>query len=112
MASDFEKLLSNLNLIKEEVEKPTKFDKDEHDTKSRLEITKLFLNWYFWLIAGSFVFCLFYNLLVASMNAWWLHNKNIIPYIEVSNTVAIVTTTLSSGLGFVIGYYFKNKGEH
>jgi len=33
----------------------------------------------------------------------------LIPYIEVSNTVSLITTTLSSGVGFVIGYYFKLK---
>ena len=29
--------------------------------------------------------------------------NNYLPYLDVSNTVSIITTTLSSGVGFVIG---------
>ena len=87
-----------------------KFDANKHDKETKREITKLFLNWYFWLIILSFIFCLAYNWIVALLNV----NLNalkieLIPYIEVSNTVSLITTTLSSGVGFVIGYYFKNK---
>lgn len=96
-----------------------KFNQQAHDSNSRLEITKLFLKWYFFLIAGSFVFSLVYNFGTAYINGHITKrlidaNKNIeglLPFLDVSNTVSIITTTLSSGVGFVIGYYFKNKGE-
>ena len=86
----------------------TTFDKAEHESKSRLEITKLFLKWYFCLICGSFLFCILYNLMAAMLN-FYFNTNNPIKHVDVSNTVSIVTTTLSSGMGFVIGYYFKNK---
>jgi len=79
----------------------------QHDSQARLKITKLFLWGYFSLIGGSFIFCLVYNIL-----AGWLSKKlsftTPIEYINVVQTVSLMTTTLSSGVGFVIGYYFKN----
>ena len=79
----------------------------QHNSQARLKITKLFLWGYFSLIGGSFIFCLVYNIL-----AGWLSKKlsftTPIEYINVIQTVSLITTTLSSGVGFVIGYYFKN----
>lgn len=84
-----------------------------NEVKSRLTITKLFLTWYFSLICGSFAFSLVYNFFAAIMNLKLAAtNKDLIiqiPYLDVSNTVQIITTTLSSGFGFVMGYYFRNK---
>lgn len=98
-----EKLELNLN------NEPRPFNKDEHNADSRLSITKLFLKWYFSLIAGAFLFTGLYNFFAADFNNLW---GAAIPYLEVTNTVSIITTTLSSGVGFVIGYYFKNKEDH
>lgn len=98
-------ILSNL----EENLKRPKFDKSQHDSESRLEITKLFLKWYFSLIAGTFIFTALYNFIAAIINSKIPNSA--LPYLEVVNTVAIITTTLSSGVGFVIGYYFKNKED-
>lgn len=86
----------------------SKFHQQEHDSKSRLEITRLFLKSYFYLIAGGFIFCLVYNYGAALINSY---SKLDIPirYVDVTNTVSIITTTLSGGMGFVIGFYFKNK---
>jgi|WetSurMetagenome_2_1015567.scaffolds.fasta_scaffold673748_1 hypothetical protein len=98
-----------LDQISEKIESSPSFDKLKHDSESRLSITKLFLIWYFSLIAGSFIFSAAYNFLAAYIN---LKNpNNPINYLDVSNTVSIITTTLSSGVGFVIGYYFKNSNE-
>ena len=100
---------SKLDSIDQETDvSASKFSKEEHDSKSRLEITKLFLKAYFWLIGGSFIFCLVYNYGAALINS---HFKLDLPikYVDVTNTVSIITTTLSGGMGFVIGFYFKNK---
>jgi ABC-type Fe3+ transport system permease subunit len=88
-----------------------KFDKEKHDHESRLKITQLFLKWYFALIVFSFCFAIVYNFAAAYMNDGTNVENNYLPYLDVSNTVSIITTTLSSGVGFVIGYYFKNKGS-
>jgi hypothetical protein len=100
--------IKNLKEQVKESEPESKFHQQEHDSKSRLEITKLFLKSYFWLIAGSFLFCLVYNYGAAYLN-FEFKLETPIRFIDVSNTVSIITTTLSSGMGFVIGYYFKNK---
>lgn len=93
------------------------FNKQRHESESRLAITKIFLYAYFALIAFAFIFSAFYNFVAAYLNS--LLNVGIdvpgkatlITYIDVTNTVSIVTTTLGSGLGFMIGYYFKSKSE-
>jgi len=97
--------------------KSASFDKIKHDSESRLQITKLLLWAYFILIAASFAFCYLYNDHIADL---YLSAAKALPtditlpinglpeYINVSQTVSLITATLSSGVGFVIGYYFKN----
>lgn len=97
-----------LSKLDKEIESSS-FDQKEYDSKSRLEITKLFLKWYFGLICGGFIFCLIYNYGAAYLNFQFRELNNSMKYVDISNTVTIITTTLSSGMGFVIGYYFKNK---
>lgn len=102
---------NDLDDLRKKVEDNTpesKFHQQEHDSKSRLEITKLFLRSYFYLIAGAFIFCLIYNYGAALINSYWEVNVPI-RYVDVTNTVSLITTTLSGGMGFVIGFYFKNK---
>ncbi len=89
---------------------PESWNKEKHDGESRLAITRLFLKWFFFLIIWAFVFAATYNFLVAYIN----HRipGAALPYVEILNAVSLITTTLSSGVGFVIGYYFKNKEEN
>lgn len=107
ISSDMNPLLDRLSIKAQS----SSFDGYKHDKESRFHITKSFLKWYFILIAGSFMFCLFYNDTAAYINHKWLINMRPLEYLDVANTVAIITTTLSSALGFVIGYYFKGKEE-
>lgn len=89
------------------------FELKKHDRETKWKITRLFLTWYFVLIILAFLFCLGYNWIIALLNINLLSNgMELIPYIEVSNTVSLITTTLSSGVGFVIGYYFKNDKDN
>lgn len=104
---DSKRLLGTLRKLKDKVDSDNpNFDQPKHDSESRLEITRLFLKWYFGLIAGSFIFAAFYNWIFACINFKTQAN---IAYLDISDTVSIVTTTLNTGFGFVIGYYFKNK---
>jgi ABC-type Fe3+ transport system permease subunit len=104
-------LFSKLDKIYHDVDSSqNKFDKSEHDSKSRLEITKLFLWWYFVLICFAFLFGAGYNFIAAYLNQG-IAKDYAISYLDISNTVSLITTTLGSGVGFVIGYYFKNKSE-
>lgn len=108
-SSDADILRSKLKEISNKLAQEPSFDKTKHDSESRLTITRIFLISYFLLIAGAFLFSAAYNFISAYIN---LKNpNNPISYLDVSNTVSIITTTLSSGMGFVIGYYFKNHKE-
>ncbi len=102
----FYDLLSSLSRKVES--SPTEWNKSKHEGESRLEITKMFLSWFFMLIAFGFLFSAFYNFMAALINTNHLLEEKV-PFLDVVNTVSIITTTLSSGVGFVIGYYFKNK---
>ncbi len=90
------------------------FNKTEHDTRSRLEITKLILWWYFILISLSFLFSGIYNFLAAWVNnviSIGSHPQVCLEYLDVYKTVTIITTALTGIVGFVIGYYFKGSNE-
>jgi len=103
----------DLDSVYEKSSSYNSFNAKKHDRETRKQITKLFLNWYFWLIILAFLFCLGYNWIIALLNINLLSKgMELIPYIEVSNTVSLITTTLSSGVGFVIGYYFKNDKDN
>ena len=103
----------DLDSVYEKSSSYNSFNAKKHDRETRRQITKLFLNWYFWLIILAFLFCLGYNCIIALLNINLLSKcMELIPYIEVSNTVSLITTTLSSGVGFVIGYYFKNDKDN
>jgi hypothetical protein len=103
----------DLDSVYEKSSSYNSFNANKHDRETRKQITKLFLNWYFWLIILAFLFCLGYNWIIALLNINLLSKgMELIPYIEVSNTVSLITTTLSSGVGFVIGYYFKNDKDN
>ncbi len=86
------------------------WNKEKHDNEARLSITKLVLWWYFGLIIFSFLYAAGYNSLAIFLNQH-LTTAESIKLLDVSNTVSLITSTLGSGVGFVIGYYFKNKGE-
>jgi len=102
-------LIAELNEAREALRKQ-QFNPKQHDSEARREITKLFLKWYFVLIAFAFLFSAGYNFYAAYMNIA-LSSTDKLKYLEITNTVSLITTTLSSGVGFVIGYYFKNKED-
>lgn len=86
------------------------FNHGEHEATSRLEITKLFLWWFFILIAGAFIFGGTYNFIAAHLNMHLIPAGKVqLEYLNIVDTVSVVTTTLSGSVGFVIGFYFKNK---
>lgn len=103
-------LRAKLDNISKGIETDPAFNKTKHESESRLIITQLFLNAFFLLIAGGFLFCLIYNFGAAYLNKY-LELASPIKYLDIANTVSLITTTLSGGMGFVIGYYFKNKDD-
>lgn len=75
----------------------------ESDTRQRIAI--LFVYIYFALLTIILVGMPLYNLLVYQLT----HNKDLI--IPVTDMVQTYSAVVGPTLGFVIAYYFKNKGE-
>jgi hypothetical protein len=70
------------------------FNKDKHDSESRLSITKLVLTWYFKLISGFFIKSLVFNIIMI-----FAGKEN--QALDVFKTVKIITTSLSGGVVFL-----------
>lgn len=86
------------------------FDSKEHTAKSRISITKLFMYWFFGLIAASVFLSPVINLGIAYVNEFYKLSCPM-PYLKATKALSIIVSTLGSIFGFVIGFYFKNKEE-
>ena len=64
----------DLDSVYEKSSSYNSFNAKKHDRETRKQITKLFLNWYFWLIILAFLFCLGYNWIIALLNINLLSN--------------------------------------
>ena len=100
-ATDTKRIYDELDGYVNESEEEPQFNPEKHSQESKLEITKLFLGRFFCLIVFTFLFCAIYNK--------WIAEPPDIEPLDVHNTVSIVTTSLGTGLGFIMGYYFKNE---
>jgi len=88
----------------------SEWNKEEHEGKARLAITRLVLWSFFSLIVFSFLYAAGYNFYASYLNML-LPDVDKIKYLDIPNTVSLMTSALGSSVGFVIGYYFKSKGE-
>ncbi|MBD8157218.1 hypothetical protein ABEH00_10030 [Pantoea agglomerans] len=86
------------------------------DDKARHNLTFLFLKCFFGLFVGAWIFILIYNW---SVVCWiiWLNEHNLssvadkIPLLELDKLLSLIISALGTSLGFIIGYYFKNKDK-
>ncbi|HEP0305448.1 TPA: hypothetical protein QIS90_001261 [Providencia rettgeri] len=84
------------------------------DGKTRSTLTIWFLGGFFCLLVFSFLFVLCYN---AYLVDWIIELKakgidNAVDYLkplELDKVLSIIITALGTSLGFIIGYYFKEK---
>lgn len=93
------------------------WNSDKHDREAKLDITKMFL-WFFFL-SGLFVFlfCFAYNAYFTYWAGECIKHCKInetcdfcnVELLNVLNVISAVTTALGTALGFIIGYYFKDK---
>ncbi|HCT3367369.1 hypothetical protein [Proteus mirabilis] len=86
----------------------------QQDDKARNTLTFHFLWGFFILIGGCFLFVLIYNFAAVR----WLQSltENGVPdaashvkLLELDKVLAVVIGALGTSLGFIIGYYFKEK---
>jgi hypothetical protein len=88
----------------------------QRDGKTRSALTLWFLVGFFGLIAGCFLFTLWYN---DNAVRWILElqkqglsdEANRVSLLELDKVLSVIIGALGTSLGFIIGYYFKDKAN-
>ncbi|MDE9458794.1 hypothetical protein [Xenorhabdus bovienii] len=89
-------------------------EKREQDDKARHSLTFHFVWGFFGLIVGCFLFVLWYN----SHAIDWIKTLNTqglsdaaasVKLLELDKVLSVIIGALGTSLGFIIGYYFKEK---
>nr|DAL83171.1 MAG TPA: vesicle-associated membrane protein 2 [Caudoviricetes sp.] len=122
-ANNLSSLKENIDrLIKKQKNIDTKADEAEGDVKSaiknegqtRNQLTLYFIAGFFGILVFCCLFVLFYNWLAVH---WIIDLKSNgfdsdlakVPFIELDKLLSIMIGAFGTSLGFIIGYYFKDK---
>nr|DAM44316.1 MAG TPA: hypothetical protein [Caudoviricetes sp.] len=120
---DIQALLSKVNALRFEdkrIEKETGEIENEiqaqflRDGKTRSTLTITFMRGFFGLIVFSFIFVIAYNYCAVQW-VLQLQSKGLmeasksIALLELDKVLSIMVSALGTSLGFIIGYYFKDK---
>lgn len=81
------------------------FNPREHNDKTKSKIALFFVQWYFYIIIGTILAVLIYNPAIRFFTG------NTDSFINIKDTLLIVTSAVGSPLGFIIGHYFKENGK-
>lgn len=86
------------------------------EESTRHSLTFYFIIGFFMLLALSAAYVAFYNHLavgwIIQLNkAGLIEQSNKIPFLELDKVLSIIISALGTSLGFIIGYYFKNKDK-
>ncbi|MEQ1965426.1 hypothetical protein ABLB69_20310 [Xenorhabdus khoisanae] len=89
-------------------------DKTYRDDKARTNLTFHFLWGFFALIVGCFIFVLGYNHLaikwIGALNEQGMMELAAsVKLLELDKVLSVIIGALGTSLGFIIGYYFKEK---
>ncbi len=118
--SEVKKRLDSLNdsyhknkstVVSEELELK---EKGEQDDKARRNLTFHFVWGFFGLIIGCFLFVLWYNHhaidWIKTLNTQGLSDAAAsVKLLELDKVLSVIIGALGTSLGFIIGYYFKEK---
>ncbi|WP_151995428.1 hypothetical protein [Buttiauxella massiliensis] len=116
-------LLSRVSGVKNESQKVDKAADEieavvqaqiHRDGKTRSTLTLTFMRGFFGLLIFSFFFVLIYNYCAVQWSislkaAGLLEESKSIALLEVDKVLSIMISALGTSLGFIIGYYFKEK---
>lgn len=86
------------------------------DGKTRSTLTIAFLIGFFSLIVGCFLFVLLYNSFaidwIKELNSQGLKDyADKVILLELDKVLSVIIGALGTSLGFIIGYYFKDKNQ-
>jgi zinc transporter ZupT len=104
---DYKAYLDKIDELKTLSSSHKSFDPREHKDRTRAYITGGFLVAFFLLLGLAFYFTYVYNQLM-------LRHLGRFPNLQLADIKDIITlliSALGTPLGFVIGYYFKEKNE-
>lgn len=99
-----------------EAEESSSKKKLRSEEGTRHSLTFYFILGFFILIVLGGIFVLFYNSLAVSwvirLNESGLHDQaGKVPFLELDKVLSIIVSAFGTSLGFIIGYYFKNKDK-
>lgn len=80
-----------------------KFNPEKFTSEARKQIADKFVNLYFCLLVLSFVIPAIYNTVMFNFT------KDNTLFIPLRDTVLLTSSTLGGPLGFIVGFYFKEK---
>lgn len=91
-------------------------EKLRSDEDTRHSLTFFFLVGFFTLIGSGAIFVAFYNSLAVDWiiklkDAGLIEQSEKISLLELDKVLSIIVSALGTSLGFIIGYYFKNKDK-
>lgn len=118
-------LMKSIEMARQKIQQTQKAAEDEENTSknnirseesTRHSLTFFFIVGFFILIGFGAIFVAFYNSLavdwVIKLNAAGLvEQSSKVPFLELDKVLSIIVSALGTSLGFIIGYYFKNKDK-
>ncbi|EOX4413278.1 hypothetical protein ACMHY1_001590 [Vibrio alginolyticus] len=107
----------DINRRLEKLETETTQQDKQHDPKTRSELTMKFVVFFFSLLAASYLFVLMYN---EAAVTWMIRLKDkgldeaakAVTLLDFQAVISLVISGLGTSLGFIIGYYFKDKNSN
>lgn len=109
---DWLPLLQNLNSFERHVkEEPAPHNHEKHTDWTRTIVTGIVVVLYFIMLVGSFFFVHWHNKMITDLI---LKNPTDFSVLQsqilcIKDVIILITGSLGSAVGFVIGYYFKSE---
>ncbi|HIC2865032.1 hypothetical protein [Citrobacter freundii] len=112
--SKFQRVQSAAVLADESADKAESESHLQRDGKTRSTLTLTFMRGFFGLLIFSCFFVLFYNWaavywIIDLKQAGLLNESTKLNLLELDKILSVVIGALGTSLGFIIGYYFKEK---
>lgn len=106
LKSSFKELQIELRKAKSEVEKAEPYNPKKQEDTTRSKLALIFVIGYFIILGAGIFLVLVNNFLVEYFH---FATDSII---SVKDIISVISGTIGTSLGFVVGYYFKSSESH